>query len=37
MIFGGYFEEWGIRYSGYNIADLPICRQPAKIRLWPAV
>jgi GH18 family chitinase len=22
MIFGGYFEEWGIRYSGYNIADL---------------
>src|SRR5580658_6986904 len=21
-IFGGYFEEWGIRYSGYNIADL---------------
>jgi chitinase len=22
MIFGGYFEEWGIRYFGYNIADL---------------
>ena len=22
MIFGSYFEEWGIRYSGYNIADL---------------
>jgi chitinase len=22
MIFGGYFEEWGIRYSNYNIADL---------------
>lgn len=21
-IFGGYFEEWGIRYPGYNIADL---------------
>lgn len=21
-IFGGYFEEWGIRYCGYNIADL---------------
>src|SRR5271170_3761453 len=21
-IFGGYFEEWGIRYAGYNIADL---------------
>jgi chitinase len=21
-IFGGYFEEWGTRYSGYNIADL---------------
>src|ERR1700686_5761052 len=22
MIFGGYFEEWGINYAGYNIADL---------------
>src|ERR1700679_1772793 len=22
MIFGGYFEEWGIRYANYNIADL---------------
>jgi hypothetical protein len=22
MIFGGYFEEWGIRYSSYNIGDL---------------
>jgi hypothetical protein len=22
MIFEGYFEEWGIRYSSYNIADL---------------
>ena len=22
MIFGGYFEEWGSAYSGYNIADL---------------
>jgi chitinase len=21
-IFGGYFEEWGITYAGYNIADL---------------
>ena len=21
-IFGGYFEEWGIRYADYNIADL---------------
>jgi chitinase len=21
-IFGGYFEEWGIRYAHYNIADL---------------
>jgi chitinase len=21
-IFGGYFEEWGINYTGYNIADL---------------
>jgi chitinase len=21
-IFGGYFEEWGIHYAGYNIADL---------------
>jgi chitinase len=21
-IFGGYFEEWGINYGGYNIADL---------------
>jgi chitinase len=21
-IVGGYFEEWGIRYAGYNIADL---------------
>src|SRR6202167_9634 len=21
-IFGGYFEEWGINYAGYNIADL---------------
>jgi chitinase len=21
-IFGGYFEEWGTAYSGYNIADL---------------
>jgi chitinase len=21
-IFGAYFEEWGIRYPGYNIADL---------------
>jgi len=21
-IFGGYFEEWGIRYASYNIADL---------------
>src|SRR5580704_1929388 len=21
-IFGSYFEEWGIRYAGYNIADL---------------
>lgn len=21
-IFGGYFEEWGIRYTGYNIADM---------------
>jgi len=21
-IFGAYFEEWGIRYAGYNIADL---------------
>jgi chitinase len=21
-ILGGYFEEWGIRYAGYNIADL---------------
>jgi chitinase len=21
-IFGGYFEEWGIGYAGYNIADL---------------
>src|SRR5271163_2315864 len=21
-VFGGYFEEWGIRYAGYNIADL---------------
>jgi chitinase len=21
-IFGGYFEEWGIRYAGYNIADM---------------
>ena len=20
-IFGGYFEEWGINYGGYNIAD----------------
>src|ERR1700688_4165213 len=22
MIFGGWFEEWGIHYAGYNIADL---------------
>jgi len=22
MIFGGYFEEWGSAYSGYNITDL---------------
>lgn len=22
MIFGGYFEEWGVNYAGYNIADL---------------
>ena len=21
-VFGGYFEEWGINYAGYNIADL---------------
>lgn len=21
-IFGGYFEEWGVNYAGYNIADL---------------
>jgi chitinase len=21
-IFGGYFEEWGVGYAGYNIADL---------------
>src|ERR1700739_5003095 len=21
-IFGGYFEEWGINYTGYNIADI---------------
>jgi chitinase len=21
-IFGGYFEEWGVQYAGYNIADL---------------
>ena len=21
-IFGGYFEEWGINYTGYNIADV---------------
>ena len=21
-IFGGYFEEWGINYANYNIADL---------------
>ena len=21
-IFGGYFEEWGVKYAGYNIADL---------------
>ncbi len=21
-IFGGYFEEWGINYAGYNVADL---------------
>src|ERR1700722_12532149 len=21
-IFGGYFEEWGINYAGYNISDL---------------
>ena len=21
-IFGGYFEEWGVRYAGYNIADI---------------
>jgi chitinase len=21
-VFGGYFEEWGTRYSGYNIANL---------------
>ena len=21
-IFGGYFEEWGVKYGGYNIADL---------------
>lgn len=21
-VFGGYFEEWGIHYAGYNIADL---------------
>jgi chitinase len=21
-VFGGYFEEWGIRYANYNIADL---------------
>lgn len=21
-IFGGYFEEWGVHYAGYNIADL---------------
>ncbi|MGB2837040.1 MAG: glycosyl hydrolase family 18 protein [Candidatus Sulfotelmatobacter sp.] len=21
-IFGGYFEEWGIQYAGYNVADL---------------
>jgi len=21
-MFGGYFEEWGIHYAGYNIADL---------------
>ena len=21
-IFGGYFEEWGVRYANYNIADL---------------
>jgi len=21
-IFGGYFEEWGIGYTGYNIANL---------------
>ncbi|MGA9511119.1 MAG: glycosyl hydrolase family 18 protein [Candidatus Sulfotelmatobacter sp.] len=21
-VFGGYFEEWGIQYAGYNIADL---------------
>ncbi|MGA3350671.1 MAG: hypothetical protein ABSC33_16715, partial [Candidatus Sulfotelmatobacter sp.] len=20
-IFGGYFEEWGIKYAAYNIAD----------------
>ena len=22
MVFGGYFEEWGIHYAHYNIADL---------------
>lgn len=21
-VFGGYFEEWGVHYAGYNIADL---------------
>jgi chitinase len=21
-IFGGWFEEWGVHYAGYNIADL---------------
>jgi chitinase len=21
-VFGGYFEEWGVNYAGYNIADL---------------
>ncbi|MGB8834694.1 MAG: glycosyl hydrolase family 18 protein [Candidatus Sulfotelmatobacter sp.] len=21
-IFGGYFEEWGVKYAGFNIADL---------------
>ena len=21
-IFGGYFEEWGVKYGGYNIADM---------------